>query len=72
LVLRRWAGAVRSDEVGGARRAYANGFKPKTVVSRVGKQTFDVPQMCGGGFYPSALEKGTRTERARNLALAEM
>ncbi len=28
--------------------------------------------MRGGGFYPSALEKGSRTEQALNLALAEM
>ena len=39
-------------------------------MTRVGEQTFDVPQVRGGGFYPSALEKGTRTERALNLALA--
>jgi transposase-like protein len=54
------------------RTDYADGFKPKTVMTRVGQQTFDVPQVRGGGFYPSALEKGTRTERAVNLALAEM
>jgi transposase-like protein len=54
------------------RTDYSNGFKPKTVMTRVGQQTFDVPQVRGGGFYPSALEKGTRTERALNLALAEM
>ncbi len=54
------------------RADYANGFKPKTVMTRVGEQTFDVPQVRGGGFYPSALDKGTRTERALNLALAEM
>ena len=30
-----------------------------------------VPQVRGGGFYPSALEKGSRTEQALNLALAE-
>ena len=28
--------------------------------------------MRGGGFYPSALEKGSRTEQALNIALAEM
>lgn len=50
----------------------ANGFKPKTVMTRVGEVTFDVPQVREAGFYPSALEKGTRTERALNLALAEM
>ena len=51
---------------------YANGFKPKTVMTRVGELTFDVPQVRGSGFYPSALEKGTRTEQAVNIALAEM
>lgn len=55
-----------------ARRDHANGFKPKTVLTRVGEVTFDVPQVRGGGFYPSALEKGSRTEQALNLALAEM
>ena len=54
------------------RTDYANGFKQKTVMTRVGAQTFDVPQVRGGGFYPSALDKGTRTERALNVALAEM
>lgn len=54
------------------RTDYANGFKPKTVMTRLGEQTFDVPQVRGGGFYPSALEKGSRTEQALNLALAEM
>lgn len=55
-----------------ARRDHANGFKPKTVLTRVGEVTFDVPQVRGGGFYPSALERGSRTEQALNLALAEM
>jgi hypothetical protein len=50
----------------------ANGFKPETVMTRFGEQPFDIPQVRGGGFYPSALEKGSRTERALNLALAEM
>jgi transposase-like protein len=54
------------------RTGYANGFKPKTMMTRVGELTFDVPQVRGGGFYPSALEKGTRTEQALNIALAEM
>jgi len=54
------------------RNDYANGFKPKTVMTRVGELTFAVPQVRGGGFYPSALEKGTRTEQALNIALAEM
>jgi transposase-like protein len=54
------------------RRDYANGFKPKTVLTRVGELTFQVPQVRSGDFYLSALEKGTRTDQAVNLALAEM
>ena len=50
----------------------ANGFKPKTVKTRVGDVTFAVPQVRSGDFYPQALEKGLRSERAFNLALAEM
>src|SRR6266545_2576965 len=54
------------------RRGYANGFKPKTMRTRVGDITFAIPQVREGGFYPQALEKGWRSERALTLALAEM
>jgi transposase-like protein len=54
------------------RQGYANGFKPKTMRTRVGDITFAVPQVREGGFYPQALEKGLRSERALTLALAEM
>lgn len=54
------------------RTGYANGFKPKTVQTRVGALTLAVPQTRGVEFYPSALEKGVRSERALKLALAEM
>jgi len=54
------------------RRGYANGFKSKTMRTRVGEITFAVPQVREGGFYPQALEKGLRSERALTLALAEM
>jgi len=50
----------------------ANGFKPKTVLTRLGQLEFAVPQVRSGGFYPSALERGSRTEQSVNLALAEM
>ena len=63
---------ARPHERTAGRIDYANGYKPKTVMTRVGELTFDVPQVRGGGFYPSALEKGTRTEQALNIALAEM
>lgn len=58
----------RSNE----RTAHANGFKAKTMLTRQGPITFQVPQVREGGFYPQALEKGLRSERALKLALAEM
>jgi len=55
------------------RQGYANGYKPKTLASRVGPITFSVPQVRGEtAFYPSALEKGLRSEQALKLAMAEM
>lgn len=54
------------------RRGYANGFKPKTLETRLGSMTVQVPQTRGVDFYPSALEKGVRSERALKLAVAEM
>jgi putative transposase len=55
-----------------ARRGYANGFKPKTVETRVGRINLSVPKTRGVEFYPTALERGTRSERALKLAIAEM
>jgi transposase-like protein len=54
------------------RTGHANGYKPKTVHTRMGDITFAIPQVREGGFYPEALEKGLRSERALLLALAEM
>ena len=54
------------------RQGHANGFKPKTVLTRMGPITLAVPQARGIDFYPSALEKGVRSERALKLAVAEM
>lgn len=58
------------------RRGHANGYKPKNVTTRVGDIEFAVPQVRdrvdGERFYPSALEKGIRSERALKLAVAEM
>ena len=56
-----------------ARQGHANGFKPKTLATRLGPIQFNVPQVRGDvDFYPSALEKGIRSEQALKLALAEM
>jgi len=54
------------------RQGYANGYKPKKVNTRMGEITFAIPQVREGGFYPSSLEKGMRSERALMITLAEM
>jgi len=54
------------------RQDQANGYKPKTVKTRMGEITFDIPQVREGGIYPEALEKGLRSERALTMTLAEM
>jgi putative transposase len=54
------------------RRGHANGFKPKTVASRLGKLQLQVPQTRDVEFYPTVLERGERSERALKLAVAEM
>jgi len=54
------------------RRGHGNGFKPKTVNTRFSDITCDIPQVREGGFYPTILEKGQRSERALSLAMAEM
>ena len=59
----------RSEE----RTGYGNGFKDKTISTRLGKIGVKVPQVRGDvEFYPSSLEKGIRSERALKLAIAEM
>ena len=61
----------RTDE----RRGYANGYKPKTVATRLGAVKFDIPQVRGDQveFYPTALETriakrtGAETGGRRNV-----
>lgn len=60
-----------------SRRGFANGFKAKRVATRAGELDLRVPQVRGlpegvEGFYPHALERGVRSERALKLAIAEM
>ncbi|GAC1567345.1 MAG: IS256-like element ISRm5 family transposase [Ktedonobacteraceae bacterium] len=55
------------------RQGYANGFKPRTVHTGVGPLAVQIPQVRGAvDFYPSALEKGVRSERALKLVIAQM
>jgi putative transposase len=59
------------------RRGYGNGYKDKTVRSRIGELKLKIPQVRdlkdpAVGFYPKSLERGLRSERALKLAIAEM
>lgn len=56
----------------GRRIGYANGYKNKTMNTRVGEVNLAIPQTRGTEFYPQSLERGLRSERALKLALAEM
>lgn len=51
---------------------HANGFKPKTLNTRIGAIEVAIPQTRESGFYPSFLERGIRSERALNISIAEM
>jgi len=54
------------------RQGYANGFKPRKLMTNVGELNLQMPQVRDMEFYPSSLEKGCRSEQALNIALAEM
>lgn len=58
----------RSEE----RIGYANGYKPKEIQTRMGALQLSVPQVRGLGFYPQSIEKGTRSEKALKVAIAQM
>jgi len=68
---------ARSHERTETRRGWSNGFKPKRMETRIGALELSVPQVRdlapgAAGFYPSALERGLRSERALKMAIAEM
>ena len=60
----------RSEE----RNGRANGFKERSLQTRLGELSLRVPQVRDSGepFYPQSLERGLRSERALKIALAEM
>ena len=72
LIERSQALGAEPYERSADRRGHANGFKPKAFNSRLGKLNLQVPQTRGVEFYPAALERGERSERALKLAVAEM
>ena len=63
---------ARPYERSDSRSGYANGFKDKTVKTRLGALPLKVPQARDCEFYPQSLEKGLRSERALLLSIAEM
>jgi putative transposase len=54
------------------RRGYRNGFKPRTLKTRVGTIELLVPKDREGRFQPSLFERYQRNEKALVVALAEM
>ena len=60
----------RSDE----RNGHANGYKERTLSSRLGQLNLSVPQVRGGTepFRPQSLEAALLSEKALKVALAEM
>lgn len=62
---------VGSYERGEERRSQRNGYKSRTLYTRVGSLILQVPQTRDGQFYPSILERYQRSEKALVLALAE-
>lgn len=66
-------GAGRYERTGG-RTGYANGYKPKTLKTAAGNLRLRIPQVRGSDrpFYPRSLERGTRSDRAIRMAVAEM
>lgn len=54
---RQQALGVGPYQRGESRRGQANGFKPKTMKTRIGPLALRVPQVRGAEFYPSVLER---------------
>jgi len=56
------------------RKGYANGFKPRSLNTSMGKLNLASPQVrnCDEPFQSSLLDKGSRSERALKAAIAEM
>jgi len=65
-----YVGAGRYER-NGSRRTRRNGYKPRTLRTRVGTLELRVPQTRDGQFYPSMLERYQRSEQALIWTLAE-
>lgn len=69
--LERQLGAGRYERTD-RRVGHRNGYKKRTIKTRVGEIRFSVPQPRAGGFTPSFLNRYQRSERALLVACAEM
>jgi putative transposase len=58
-------------ERGEERQAQRNGYKARTLTTRVGRLALQVPKTRDGDFYPSILQRYQRSEAALITALAE-
>lgn len=54
------------------RTGHRNGYKDKLLKTRMGEVPVQIPQVRGLEFYPGAVDKGCRSERALKLAIAQM
>ena len=56
------------------RNGHSNGFKNRCIESRLGAIELKIPQVRNSDipFYPNALERGQRSEKALSIAIAEM
>lgn len=54
------------------RQGYRNGYRTRTLYTRVGPVTLQVPQMRDGGFSTDIFKRYQRSEQAFVLALMEM
>ena len=55
-----------------ARQGYRNGYRPRTLFTRVGPVTLQVPQTRDGSFSTDIFKRYQRSEQAFVLALMEM
>lgn len=68
----RYVGAERHERSGG-RRGYRNGYKPRSMKTRVGELELEVPQVRACEPYrPSMFARWQRSERALLVVCAEM
>src|SRR5918911_204000 len=63
---------ARPYERSTGRKAYRNGYRPRTRTTRVGPLVLHVPQVRDGSFSPALFARYQRSEQALVLALMEM